>query len=77
MVLVDWVLVLLLPLRPVVVPHDMTQVVLGTADVPQSLSSLSKACLMSLLAVLSIHLLTILCVVFLLQLVVPWSVSKV
>ena len=73
MVLVAWVLVLLLLLCLVVVPYHLTQVVLGSPDVPQSLS----ACLMSLLAVLSIHLLAILCVVFLLQLVVPWSVSKV
>ena len=58
MVLVPWVLVLLLLLYLVVVPHHLTQVVLGTPDVPQSLSSLSKACPMSLLAVLSIHLLS-------------------
>ena len=41
------------------------RVVLETPDVPRSLSSLSMACLMSLLAVLPMHLLPILCCVFL------------
>ena len=59
MVLFAWARVLLLLLYLVVVPHHLTQVVLGTPDVPQSLSSLSKACLMPLLVVLSIHLLPI------------------
>ena len=61
--LVAWVLVQLLLLYPVVVPHHLTQVALETPDVLRSLSSLSKACLMSFLAFL--------------RLVVPWSVSKV
>ena len=39
-VLVAWVVVLFLLLYLVVVPHHLTQVVLGTPDVPQSLSSL-------------------------------------
>ena len=74
--LVAWVLVLLLLLCPAVVPHPLTQVVLEFPDVPRSLSSLSKACRMSLLAVLSVHILPILCCAVLLP-VVPWSVGKV
>ena len=62
-VLVARVLVLLLLVYLAVAPHHLTQVVL-------------RACLMSLLAVLSIHLPLSLCCAHLL-LVVPWSVSKV
>ena len=50
---------LLLLLCLVVVPRHLTQVVLEIPGVLRSVSSLSKAYLMSLPAVLSIHLLPI------------------
>ena len=60
MALVACVLVLLLLLCLAVVPHHLIQVVLEIPDVTRSLSGLSEACPMSLLGVLSIHLLPIL-----------------
>ena len=60
--LVAWVLVLLLLLCLAVVPHPLTQVVLEFPDVPRSLSSLSKACPMSLLA--SLHVWPVMCLLW-------------
>ena len=74
--LVAWELVLLLLLCLVVLPRHLTQVVVEIPDVLRSLFSLSKACLMSLLVVLSVHLLPIQCCALLLLFVI-WFVSRV
>ena len=65
----EWVFQLL-----VVVPQSSASSRVANFDVLRSLSSLSKVCPVSLLAVLSIHLQALCC--FCLLLVVPLSVSN-